>query len=318
MDGIFIKTKSRVFFNIIGIFCGVFLVFLFGFFLYSGQCDTLDYQILSIFFVCFGISASCFCAVSLYVNRKAYIHVDEDRISAFCHFGLALECEWTDIRYVSYGGTGLTLQLKNGKKYNLMNLENADQLGRYIQKRIPGELLHTPDQRELTTALPELQKRCKKEGIASIACFLLIFPLIFGTAALTDWKDLHEFTSRDWTVFAWMAGLGVIVLIAFSILLRRFLLDGEEITRLRGARHQQLLRTAPLQPGNAIKLFLDDDVYATVRLTVYGFPHYDDVYFTVEGLNQHLELECIHRSAIYADFSELEPEIEGMTEIPLP
>ena len=140
MDGVFCKQGFTKIFNIAGLMSGVFLASLFGFFICTGELSTLDDTVISCFFVCFGIFISILCGISLYVNKKAYIHIDEQKISAFCHFGLSLECNLSDISSVSYGGTGLYIQLKNGKKYNLMNLENAYQLGKTFKKGFPSSL----------------------------------------------------------------------------------------------------------------------------------------------------------------------------------
>lgn len=318
MDGVFCKQRFTKIFNIAGLMSGVFLALLFGFFIFTGEFSTLDDIIISCFFACFGLLISILCGISLYVNKKAYIHIDEQKISAFCHFGLSLECNLSDVSRVSYGGTGLYIQLKNGKKYNLMNLENAYQLGKHIQKRIPIKPSTSLKKDELTAAIPPLRKKRKREGIGAIISFLLIFPGIFLTAALTDWKDLYEFSSKDWTVFSLMFGVGVIVIVVFCILLRKYLLDTEEINKMQETLCQIILKTAPVQPGNPIKLLIDDDIYASIRLTIYGYPNADDVYFTVEQVNRSYEIECIHTSKVYTDINALSPEIEGMTEIAIP
>ena len=76
--------------------------------------------------------------------------------------------------------------------------------------------------------------------------------------------------------------------------------------------------TAPIQPGNAIKLLIDDDIYASIRLTIFGYPNSDNVYFTVEQVNRNYEIECIHTSRVYTNINELTAEIGDMTEISLP
>lgn len=318
MDGVFCKQRFTTVYNTIGLISGIFLVLLFGFFICSGEYNTLDDLIVSCFFVCFGLFISILCGISLYVNRKAYIHVDEQKISAYCHLGLSLECGLSDVNNVSYSYTGLNIQLKNGKEFNLMNLENAYQIGKYIQRRLPSKSTVPHDKDKLIAAIPSLRKKRKCEGIASICCFLLLFPGIFLTSALTGWKDLQEFSSYDWTVFTIMAGIGAIIVIMFCILLRSYLLHTDELNKMQGTLYQSILHTAPVQPGNAIKLYIDDDVYASFRLTVYSYPNSDEVYYTVEQVNQNFEIERIHESRIYTNIHELAQEIEGMTEIALP
>lgn len=90
------------------------------------------------------------------------------------------------------------------------------------------------------------------------------------------------------------------------------------ITIITSSSYQTILQTTPVQPGNAIKLYIDDDVYSSIRLTIYGYPNSDEVYFTVEQVNQSFEIERIHTSRVYSNINELSPEVEGMTEIALP
>lgn len=318
MDGVFAKWRFARVYNIIGLISGVFLVLFFGFFICAGEFSTLDDMIFSCFFVCFGLFVSILCGFSLYVNRKACIHVDDRKISAYCHFGLRLECDLSEVKNISYGGFTLNIQLKNGRKYNLINLENACQIGKYIQKRLSPEPAMYHGKEELMAAVPLLKRKRKREGIASIVCFLLIFPGIILTAALTDWKDLHEFSANDWTVFLIMLGAGVVVIALFSILLRRYLLDTDELNKMQGTLYQTILYTAPLQSGNAIKAFVDDDTCPSVRLTIFGYPNSDEVYVTVEQVNQKFEIECIYTSGVYANINEIASKIEDMTEIALP
>lgn len=319
LDGVFTKNRFANIYNVLGIISGGFLILLFGCFISTGAYSTLDEIILSWFFVCFGLLVSILCGASLYVNRKAYIHVDEQTISAFCHFGLSLKCSLSDVKSVSCCGSQLTIQLKNGKSYVHFTLKNACQIERFIHKMIfikPGVI---PDQDALIATIHPLKKQSKYEGIASIICFLLLFPNILLTSGLTGWKDLSAFNSRDWVVFAIMAGIGILVIVVFCILLRKHLLHTDELNKMQEALCQSVLQTASLRPGNAIKLFLDEvDEHTPIRLTVYGFPNSDNVYFTVEQVEPDYTVECVYESKIYANIGELAPEIEGMTEVPLP
>ena len=185
MDGVFGRQRFTKGFNIIGFLSGVILVLLFGFFICAGEPVSLDDIVASWFFVCFGFFTSILCGGSLYVNRKAYIHVDARGISGFCHFGLSLKCDFSDVSSVSYGGTGLNIQLNNGKKYSLIHLENADSLGKYIQKRIPRQSQAVLDKNELMLEIPPLGKKRKSEGIGAVCAFLLLIPVILLTSAFT-------------------------------------------------------------------------------------------------------------------------------------
>lgn len=317
MDGEFYKGGFRAVTNILGTVCGM-IVALLGAVVCAAGSGTLDDVVIGGFFVFFGLLVFVICGVSLYVNRKAFIHVDEEKISAFCHYGLRLRCKLTDVGNVSYGGEGLSLRLKNGRKYNLMHMKNPFQVGKYIQKRISAQPAALADKKTMLAAIASLRKKRHAEGIASPVGFLLLIPGTFLASGLTGWRELHEFSARDWQVFAVMAGLGVAVAAVSSVLLCKCLLHTEKLHELQGTLYQNILRTAPPLPGNVIKLFIDDEVRAYYRLTVYGYPNSDEVYYTVESVDQNYEIACTYTSKVYANFAELEPIISNMTEIAIP
>lgn len=115
-----------------------------------------------------------------------------------------------------------------------------------------------------------------------------------------------------------MSCVAILTFIAFAVFLRKWVLHTEDYQKNRQLLHQILLMTSPVLPGNALKMFVDDDLHASFRLTVYGYPNSDDVYFTVEQVSPDYELICVHQSRIYAHFYELEPEIQGLIETLLP
>lgn len=304
--------------NILGLIAGLFLTLLFGGFLLAGEFVTLDDRLACAFFTCFGIFITLLCILSMAVNRKAFIRVDEEHISAFCHYGLKLDCGLSEIRSVSYDDTWLNIQLANGRRYNLMNLKNAHILGRYIEKRIPRRPRDTLSQELLMAQIPPLRKQCRREGIGAMVGFPLLIPLVILTSALTGWRELHQFSARDWTVFGILGAVGVVLITVSCLLLRKFLLHIEQLHHMEGSLYQLILRTAPLLPGNALGLYLDHEDHASIRLTVFGFPGKEEVCYTIEQVNRVFEIECIHKSYRISQIRELEPMLGDMTEIPLP
>ena len=165
MDGVFLRGRFLKLQNILGLVCGIILALMFGFFNFVGAYETLGDRLASWVFVIFGLFVAALCAVSLYVNKRLFIRVEGERITGYCQFGLSLDCALEDVKSVSYGGTGLNLRLKNGKSYNLMNLENACQLGCYIEKRLPREALPEEDEETILARLAPLGKRRLKTGL---------------------------------------------------------------------------------------------------------------------------------------------------------
>lgn len=318
MDGVFLRGRFLKLQNILGLVCGIILALMFGFFNFVGAYETLGDRLASWVFVIFGLFVAALCAVSLYVNKRLFIRVEGERITGYCQFGLSLDCALEDVKSVSYGGTGLNLRLKNGKSYNLMNLENACQLGCYIEKRLPREALPEEDEETILARLAPLGKRRLKTGLGFAACLIWTFASIFVCGALTGWRELHQFSGQDWVIFWCMAATGVLALAGFGILLRIHVLDTEKQNKLQGQLHQRILRTAPLRPGNVRQVFLDDELHGSCRVTVYGIPNSGEVYFTVEAMDADRKLQCVHESPLYPDYETLEPELEGLCPIPIP
>jgi len=318
MDGVFFKRNNTKIYNILGLLAGLYIVLQFGFFFFADTGGNLDDILASCFFILFGLFMIVLCAVSLYVNCKVYIHVDEDSISAYCQFGLSLNCSISDVADVTYGGGGLNITLRNGKKYNLMLLENAHEVGRYIQKRMAVKTEGDWDLEELTAQLPVMKKKCVQEGVTSICVFFLLIPGILLTSALTGWKDLSEFTKNDWIVFLSMAVIGIADIIVFCSLLRKYLRHLDSLNNKRRILSQMLLKKAPLRPGNAIGLYVDDENYPSFRLTVYGFPNSSEVYYTVEAVDQNFEVQLVEESRIFESAQALEEVLEGNIPIGMP
>lgn len=318
MDGVFGKRGGLRVYNIVGLVSGVFLALMFGFVLCADRSATLDDRGACWFFLCFGLFVSIFCGVCLYVDRRAYIHVDEQGISAFCHVGLRLKCGLSDIRHVSYDSMVLNIQLKSGRKYILLFLENPYPLWKYISKRISVEPTLSLDKEQLISMILPLNRKRKWEGSLSITGLLLTIPGILLTAALTGRKEIYEFGAGDWTVFAIMAGIGVVVVVVSFLLLGRNLRDTNRLKKAQETLYLTLLRTEAVLPGNAIQLLINDDIHNPFRVTIFGCPNSDDVYFTVEKIDQSYELKCDYTSIVFADIDELKPMVDELTEIPLP
>lgn len=83
------------------------------------------------------------------------------------------------------------------------------------------------------------------------------------------------------------------------------------VQRLSYRIRRGIIESAPLLPGNAVRVLADD--HYTGRMTLFGFPNSSSVYYTVELLNAENELVKVHESEVYDDLSA--PDTEGMTDI---
>lgn len=318
MDAEFRKQRFTIIYNLAGLLSGVVLVFLFGFFLFDGAYTDLDDILCSVFFTLFGALVAVLCGGSLFVNRKAFLRAEEQRITGLCQLGLSLNCTYPDVRSVSCNGVALSIQLKSGKTYTLMNLENGAALARYIQKRMCFDPEIPLNPSGLMSQISPLTKKRNREAMGLLVCFLLLILGILLTAALTCWKDLSAFSRTDWIVFGVMSALGILVIAVIVELTRRCAAHNNALFRLRSAMNQAVFRGSPLPPGNPVKVFLDDPITPSLRLTVFGYPNCQEVYFTVEQMNRDNLLSKIYESDIYPDLETASVEFEDLTEIPLP
>ena len=315
MDGVFINQKRTRLYNIIGLVCGLFSILLFTFVLIVDRSAAWDYVLFACGVIFFALIISILCGVSLYVNKRAFIHMDEEHISAFCQYGLSLECKLTDVKWVTYGGAGLDIRLKNGKKYNLINLENADQLGRFIVKRIPEPPVPSRSKESLIAELSVMKRKRNREAIVALSGFVLLIPLVLVGSAVTGNAELHQFGSDDWRIFAILATVGILMVIVACVALRRAIAHIEELDVLRRTICQMVFQTTPLQPGNAIRVFAEYYTLQPSRLTVYEVPGSEQVYYILEDMNQNFELEYVTRSAKYSDIDTLLEEIDHLLEV---
>lgn len=309
MDGQFHKRKSTRLFNWLGLVSGLFLAaFLSFLFLREGFSGaSLDDVLLLIFFVCFGLGVGVWCAVQLHVQRKAFIHLDETAIEAYCQIGGALRCPMRAVRQADCGGEGLSITLTSGKTYALGELENASALCRYIRKhQAPGlEAAEDAEGEQAQRARIEaLRQQRKRLGRVLILCFLSLIPLILLTVVLTDSKELHDFDARDWLVFAvgFAVFAGISLVISRSLV--RFLKSTEELAHREGALCRLLLKNAPVPPGKLVRLTLDDEHMPTSRTLIYAFPQGGGWYCRIEGVEDR-QLALLYESPVFPSEADL-------------
>lgn len=317
MDGVFCNKKWTLTGNILGLVSGIMLaVFLSSVLIFDGE-GSLSAILATYFFIGFAIFISILCGVSLYVNKRVFLHADEQTVMGYFHFGLAIQCRISDIDAITYGGTGLTLQLKNGKKYNMHNLENAIEMGMYIKRRIPLPPAATVPMETLIEEVRSMDRKRRRDGLGLVACLLLDFGSIFLTAWLTDGKELDQFAPADWQIFGIMAGIGLILALGIVILIRRLARHSDAFYRTQAALYLLIFRTAPLPPGNGLKVYIGVGNDDPIRVTVCGFPGSDGVYHIVEQIGGDYRLETIHESSIYPNLDALLPELESLRELPM-
>lgn len=164
----------------------------------------------------------------------------------------------------------------------------------------------------------------RKELIKKTVYFIL--DLVYGTVSiilmffLSDGKNsIAHLSDLDTVLFVFLFVSGILSLTVFAFILgKRHIRCYNKFQKDHRALYQYVLRTMPTRPGNVLLFLLNDHVFPTVRVTVYGYPDTDDMYFIVETVNKKYEIEIIYESKIYACFDELNMELEGFVVAEVP
>ena len=235
MDGIFRKKKWNRFLNWLGLVSGIGLMGLFAFLMVVDPPEHWDDALAAGFFVVFGLVVSVFCIIGLRNGPKIFLHVEEDRILGWTPMGGVLNCAMGDVKAVAWGGGGLNVTLKNGRRYNYTDLRNDDDIGEFIHQRtfVPESV--SMDREALATAILKQKRRCKSRVRGILVSLLFVFLPILVAAFLTDGKELHDFAAADWKVFLILMALGLLAFLAFFLFLKSWVKASAEYERLLSA-----------------------------------------------------------------------------------
>jgi len=317
MEGKFSYSSSLVFFCALGTAFGAALMLAFPYLLMSGVSVELDTKFGFGIMCVIGLIYFLLCNGVLFMKRKARITVDEKGIIAFCHYGCALDCSFSDIQAVSQFQKKMCITLKNGKRYILWHLENADVLAHFIHEKMGNGDEKSENAYELISEARRLQGRANVLGIAAILSFLFLFGVIIGTAALTGWRDMNDFTRGDWQKFAVMCGMLIAVGIVFILFLRGYTLRVPNIEAVKQKIFKKLLTELPPNVKGAVALYVNDEYAPQVRAAVYRISDVKSQ-ILLETLNRNFEIEVIGEPIEYESLEELHSGLEGWFEISKP
>lgn len=316
MQGEFIQKRfSKLLFwlfFVLGTFSSCLMILLFLFL----ENKSSDFYFLGSFIFTFGFSSVFYACVSRYFERRVYIRMTEDEITAFCHLGGHLRCHFYDVADAWILANVLRIRLKSGKEYQLNGLENIVEVYEYIQKRCS---INKEDHSSGKIKKRFYEEKRKKTRYLIIALFSLSmgFGSIFATAALTGWKeDLWTFLPQEWVVFWFGMGALVLFFCVFVFFLFKCVRKVHEVQRLRNAFLRSILRNTPLQPGNAKKIFADSEYNLSARVVLYGFPDSEQLYFTIEHINSADCLCLTYRSKVYSDMNDLTSDFPDILLLP--
>lgn len=292
---------KKYFWNTLCLLCGLFLIGLFVFLHYKDPGSD------SFAGVTLGVIISVCSLVSLFLNMGAFLEVRDGVVRAKYHWFGKLQCSVKDIAFVMAQINTLNILLKNGKRYNIMGIENAYAISTGLRRQIFTLQEETPG--PLYQQLEKMKKQRKKELIWTISGCVLMFANIFIAAFLTDFKEMSDFSKLDWTFFTLM-GLAELLTVVGTFyvasLAGSYVLPIQQLQYcIKGAE----IATLPLPSGNVRAVYTDENY--TGRVIVYGFPNDEGVYYTVQEFVASSELKTVHVSDIYKSEADMDTEALG-------
>ena len=137
--------------------------------------------------------------------------------------------------------------------------------------------------------------------------------VIFVTVFLTGGKDFAEFSKADWLIMAIMGIIELAIIIATFYFSYKTGKNNVPIEKLHYCIKRTIIETTPLSPGNAIGDFTDENYMG--RITLYGFPNEDSVYYTTQELTAEYELVRTYRSEIFENMQQLSEDLKAFIDI---
>lgn len=244
-------------------------------------------------------------------NFKAFIRMDDDSVKARYHWFGKIDCKMADIAFVLAQPNTLIIQLKSGKTYTIMGLEDPYSLASMIRRNISFESTESPE--ALREEIARLKRTKKKYIIYSCAGIALMFIYIFVCVLLTDEGETQSFTRTDWMVFTILC----VVELAIGTVTFYFADKAGKcnfpIEKLRYTLRKRVIETQPLLPGFVIAVYTDENYSG--RITLYGYPHDSAVYYSAQKFDPDYTLFSAYTSGIYDNQEELSPALDELIDI---
>ncbi len=306
MEGIFIRKK---FISPLGMMslCGIFLI---GLYIFLSNVDSQAAN-GSLFFLLLGI-IYCLAAIPpLTLNYGAYLHVSEESIKAKYHWFGKIDCKLSDVEFVFPQTNTLTIYLKNGKYYTVMGISNAWQIASFIRQHIFFEAKESAE--TLIEKRNKLKSSRKKDLIYTCICSVFMFVNIFITVFLTGERELHEFNKTDWIIMAFFIVIEIATLVAAFYFANKTGKKNIPLEKLNYEIQRTVIETETLPSGNMRKVFTDENY--TYRITVFGYPNDNSVYYTVEELSPDYSLIEVAESEIFENFEQISDYFKSLIDI---
>ena len=290
--------KKKDIWNYVCLFCGLFLIGLFIFVGYKDSEATIEGVLVG---VILGIVIFFVSLLITLFNNKAHFSIENGRIQGKYNYFGKLDCAVSDVAFALPQINTLSILLKNGKQHVIQGVENPRELATGIRREI--FVLETEAPESLRDKLQGKQTQRKKELFWVIGGVAMMFANIFIAVALTGGREMYDFTTLDWTLFAIMGIVELATMIAtFCVAVQcgKYILPIEQLKyRLKGA----YIVSQPLPSGNAKCVYTEENHMG--RIIICGLPNDKSVYYCVQAFTGSSLLETIHTSEIFASVEDI-------------
>ena len=306
MEGVFLRKKFNVWLFLL-FACGLFFIGLYFFINITDPTATGE----TLTFLIMGILIILVVIPSWLLNYGAFIHIDEDSIKAKYHWFGKIDCKLSDVTFAMPQVNKLIIQLKDGKTHTIMGVENSWHLAYVIRRNMHFESTEQPEM--LIEKLNNLMS-AKKKGLVYV-CFgvALMFINIFVAVFLTGEREMHQFSNGDWTIFIVMCAIEIITVIATFYFAQKTGKNNVPIEKLKYEIKRRIIETQPLLPGFVIAVYTDENYMG--RLTLFGYPNDNAVYYSVQEFTSDYTLFSAYTSDVYDSQEDLPTDFEGLIDI---
>ena len=315
MDGIFLKKKTALFANILGIVAGTFLILLFTFLMFADSETTTNADTLlgSIIAICFGVVIIALCIFLMLFNHGAYLTITENHVEAKFNRNQKIICFYSEIAFVDSNLFSLFIKLKSGKQYTILNLQNAEQICDAIRKKTYTGTDTLICKENLFSEIKFLIEKRNRKIVLLIALAIFMFLNIFLCVFLTNGKELSDFSYSDWIYFVFFVVTECCAVIVLCYVANQAGKTLPVLHEKKASLRKLILETAPLLSGNLLGAYMDSTYQ--IRVTVFGYPNMEDVYFCVEKVDKNYNLICIFQSPIVSNIEEIKPMLDEFIKI---
>ena len=306
MEGMFLRKKFNIWLFML-FACGLFFI---GLYIFPNIIDA-ESTSEPLTFLFTGILIILFVVPSWLLNYGAFIRIDEDSIKAKYHWFGKIDCKLSDVTFAVARMNTLIIQLKDGRTHTIMGIGNSWSLASVIRQNMPFESTEQPE--VLIERLNSLKLATKKAVIYVYSGLALMFINIFVTVFLTGGREMYEFSKTDWTIFAVMSVIEIVTIIMTFYYVTKTGKNNVPIEKLQYAIRRKIIEANPLSQGYIIAVYADYNY--TVRVTVYGYPHQNAVYYLVQELDSEYNLVRAYLSDTYESQEELLEVFEKLIDI---